>query len=258
MTRSLTVRLTLAIVAIMTVTLALTTALNFAKFNAALAGLEQERYGVLLFDLRDTVERSLRLGASLSTLRNTPDAMARLRQVESRIRAVTVFDEAGRVLFSTAADAAGGQIPADWAERAKSATGPVWDAPAGHDRVIGTALRNALGKPVGGVALQVDRRDTIGAAAGVLDLLVRHAVVAAAVLAVLAALAFTAYLRRFTAMFERITAWLQPRAAGAHPVAAPMRASNAIEQAVVAYCRAVDAHGARVDDALAAVRRSDP
>lgn len=241
MKSSIATRITAAIVAIMAVTVLLTAYLNFAKFNSALGKLERDRYGVLFFDLRDTIERSLKLGASLSALRNTQDVLERLRELDNQILDITVYDPTGTVVFSTNLVSGKQIVPAAWATYAKSTSSPVWSAEEEQNVLIGTALKNAFDQPVGGLALTYSKRSSVHAANTVFKSLGKYAIGVTLLLCIVSAFAFTVYLRTIAASLARIAEWIKPLTFRSNTPTPTLVPSNAIEEAVAQYVVAADA-----------------
>jgi hypothetical protein len=126
---------------------ALTAFLNYGKFAATLAEVENARFALIARGVKSSLEANLNLGLTLSGLSNAQAILEQERAVVGEARAVVVFAADGAVLF-TAGEAAGlRRAPAEWLAKAD------WTAESGTWRVVGTPLFDALGVMVGGVGV---------------------------------------------------------------------------------------------------------
>lgn len=145
----------LTAVIIASFSLALTTALNYFKFETTLTEQVNSRFVVVGFDLKRTIETGVNLGVALAELKNTQNTIERVKGQDQQILSVEVFEPEGQVLFSTEAERVGVHIAEHWL-RAHRAEIP-WNRMDQDAFVLGMPLVNDFGQTIGGLALRYSK-----------------------------------------------------------------------------------------------------
>ncbi len=172
--------------------------LNYFKFQSAVESAARSRMAVPASAVREGVQASLALGLPLASAAAVPDLLARERQADAAIQAISIFDTAGRVRFSTDARAVGTTVPATWLAAAGDAR-EVWHLVAAGFAVQGLRLRNSFDVPQGSVAVSYTTADQQQALQRMRAALLRIALVGGAGSALLAMLAVWGVLRTWSA-----------------------------------------------------------
>lgn len=172
--------------------------LNYFKFQSAVESAARSRMAVPASAVREGVQASLALGLPLASAAAVPDLLARERQADAAIQAISIFDTAGRVRFSTDARAVGTTVPATWLAAAGDAR-EVWHLVAAGFAVQGLRLRNSFDVPQGSVAVSYTTADQQQALQRMRAALLRIALVGGAGSALLAMLAVWGVLRTSSA-----------------------------------------------------------
>ncbi|WP_374509418.1 MFS transporter [Niveibacterium sp.] len=172
--------------------------LNYFKFQSAVESAARSRMAVPASAVREGVQASLALGLPLASAAAVPDLLARERQADAAIQAISIFDTAGRVRFSTDARAVGTTVPATWLAAAGDAR-EVWHLAAAGFAVQGLRLRNSFDVPQGSVAVSYTTADQQRALLRMRTALLWIALVGGAGVALLAMLAVWGVLRTSSA-----------------------------------------------------------
>jgi len=137
-------RLSLAVSLVLLLSVAVTAALNFLKFNQVMEGLEDSRYGFVTRDIGATFEQNLNLGLPLDQIDNARAILERQAELDPAITRIEVFDAEGSVLYTTAGRA-----------RVRDRAGPISidSGPAPSERFTSRPIVNDFGQTVGGVAV---------------------------------------------------------------------------------------------------------
>lgn len=160
----LPLRLAILIALVLLAAVLITARLNYAKFVQVTEALDDSRYAFLAQDVKATLEASLDLGLPLEQIQNAQEVVERQRARYPEILAISVFDEQGRVLYTS------GRTRPDLLARLQQeqSVSGVLDG----DRIAATTLVNPFGAAVGGVAIRVSaqsaerRNDTMVASLG--------------------------------------------------------------------------------------------
>lgn len=151
---SLARKVSLALVAILAFTLAMTTSFAYYKYETVYSSLVQSRYSFVVFTIKKKVEDSLSLGFALRQLRQVQDIIEREKVRDTQILAIEVYNANGEVLFDTDRGAIGTLVPDEWKESIRAAG----SQPFGHvdddTLIVGLPLVNSLGKAEGAVVLR--------------------------------------------------------------------------------------------------------
>jgi len=179
----LSLRLTLALVAILVMALALTVLLSYFQFRTTLGQLLHSRIAAMTLDMQRTLENLSDLGLDLKTYCPIQTIIDRVHTGDAQILSISVFDQRGQILFDTAfarnpnCPAAGrppppvGQenIPAAWRlansthftpDDAPTAAGrsALWRSAGTDAFVVGATLVNNFNQLSGGVALRYSQK----------------------------------------------------------------------------------------------------
>ncbi|GEM_PF-2516840 len=158
MIRSLTAQIVIAITAIVFLALALTSFLNYFKFERSFSIFLSSRFEAVLQDMKNSVETSLALGLPLNALRNTQPLIEREKNQDDQILSIEVFEFDGNVVFATDRSFVGDLISEQWLETRKlSQDQNHWSLREDDALVIGVPLVNSLDIEVGGIALRFSR-----------------------------------------------------------------------------------------------------
>jgi len=123
--------------------------LQFGSINASLVG---ERLQVLAERTASPFAAAVRIGLPLSMVRNAPGLLERARQTDDVIEAIHVYDQGGKIVFSTlkhAPDALTRLIDVD----PRSLTERLWFIERGGRFFSGAAIRAPNGTAAGGVVV---------------------------------------------------------------------------------------------------------
>ncbi|CAK0742576.1 hypothetical protein CCP2SC5_110009 [Azospirillaceae bacterium] len=101
MKQSITLKISIAILILLSSGLALIAYLNYAKFAKTYDGIEQSRYETIAAELKQSIESSLDLGLSLTQNQNLETVIKNAKRTFSRILFIEISDNNGEALFST-------------------------------------------------------------------------------------------------------------------------------------------------------------
>lgn len=149
-------RLSLAISFVLLLSVAVTAALNFLKFNQVMESLENSRYGFVTRDITTAFEQTLNLGLPLDQIDNATAILERQARLDPAITRIEVFDANGAVLYSTAGRAR------DWTRDQLETPGG--SGPAPTEQFTSRPIVNDFGQTVGGAVVyrstrQAEARD---------------------------------------------------------------------------------------------------
>jgi len=154
---SITPKISVAILCIVALSISLTLVLNFFKFDRLYNSVVQSRFVVMAQDIRATVEFGLNLGLGLNELRNTQDVIDRTRERDTSIVALRVFDDRGRIQFSSPPADIGEDVPDSWLVTFGRADGMITELEDDRDYTVSVPLLNAFDQEVGGLALSYSK-----------------------------------------------------------------------------------------------------
>ena len=154
MAGSLSRKVSVALLAILVGTAAITGLSAYSKLRSVLGDLVQSRYGVQAKSIKRNVEDRLALGFPLKSLRPIQDVIERGKVDDKSIHGVEVFDDKGIVLFDTDISSVGTQVPAPWVRAAQNGGSHPFLFSDEDDRIIGLPLVGNLGQVEGGIVLR--------------------------------------------------------------------------------------------------------
>ncbi len=135
----------------------LTGVLSGFKFSSLLGQAVTSRMEVMTGTVTAEAELGLTLGLPLANLVNLQALVERQAVDDSRVAALSIFDDAGEMLFSTPREAVGQAVPKSWRvawQEAGRDGSAHWTVVAGDRTMVGTILHGPYGEVVGGVALE--------------------------------------------------------------------------------------------------------
>jgi len=141
-----------AVLAVALCVLALFVGLATLQFGSINASLVSERLQVLAERTASPFAAAVRIGLPLSNVRNAPGLLERARQTDDVIEALHVYDQAGRIVFSTlkqppaTLDQLIGVSPGSLADR-------LWFREGQGRFFSGAAIRSPNGAAAGGVVI---------------------------------------------------------------------------------------------------------
>jgi len=145
-------RIWTAVVAVALCVLALFVGLATLQFGSINASLVGERLQVLAERTASPFAAAVRIGLPLSMVRNAPGLLERARQTDDVIEAIHVYDQRGRIVFSTlkhGPEALAALIGSD----TRSAAERLWFREGNGHFFSGAAIRTPNGTPAGGVVI---------------------------------------------------------------------------------------------------------
>lgn len=137
--------------------LALLTVLMHYKYRSNLDNIIMNRFSVTLYDMKSTIENSLKLGAALSELRNTQSIIDQVKANDENILSVKVFEyKLGvfKTIFDSRPASIGGDVPTSWKNMIETTKRPVWKLKEGDVTSIGTNFMDGVGHIIGGVTIR--------------------------------------------------------------------------------------------------------
>ena len=155
----LATRLTLALAVILAAGVAITAALSVHMFERTLAEVLTSRFEFVLNDLRRKVETQMDLGLPLAGLQGVDSELEEYLRADDQLLSIEVFNDDGIVLFSTDPSFVGDLVAEEWILAWRAGRGlEVWSDLERDARVVGSPLRDNLGRNVGSIALRYSRR----------------------------------------------------------------------------------------------------
>jgi hypothetical protein len=147
-------RIILAILGTTGAGLALAIALVFGSLDRLSLRTAEANVDFILTQLRDTIEANVGLGLPLADVRVVQDLIERARAADGQLLAVEVFSPDGVSLFNTDRGSIGESISSDWQRAVRfRLENERWSVEEPGGIVVGQAIRNDFGEPVGYLAL---------------------------------------------------------------------------------------------------------
>jgi len=127
--------------------------LNYFKYHSTANRLVTERLVVTGRSVETVVHLSLDLGLELSEITTLPETLERERGTDDLIQGIDIFDNDGRLLYSSDKSRSG-HVPDAWLQAAAAAHGLDWLVEDGHASAAGMPLKNSFGITLAHVALR--------------------------------------------------------------------------------------------------------
>lgn len=150
------VRTILALLGLTGAGILLAGALVFGGLDRLRLRVVEANIDFVLTQLRDSIEANVSLGIPLQDLRVVQDLLERSRIGNPSLLAVEVFSPAGVSLFNTDRGSIGEDITSTWRDGVRHAgNSDRWRVEEFGNLIVGQAIRNDFGEPVGYVAVTV-------------------------------------------------------------------------------------------------------
>lgn len=143
---------------VVTFAVGMATFLNYYKFNSLVGRLMHSRVTVIGNEIQDNVEKGLALGLSLQENNTLQGLIERELRSDELLKAITIFDDAGTVLYSTESVQQGKTVAKSWLKAASSSGFENWKISDRSSLVAGLPIRNNFGVTLGHVALSYTRK----------------------------------------------------------------------------------------------------
>lgn len=150
---SLSARITLTLMVVLSAAVALIALLSFNKYQNALQELVEARYGFVLQDVAQTLELSLDLRIPLAELSSLQGVLERRKAANADMQYIEIFDAEGRILFSSDRSTIGDVLPERWIQHNLRAGAAVWRRVDEDAFVLGLPIRTSFSQTLGGVVL---------------------------------------------------------------------------------------------------------
>jgi hypothetical protein len=112
--KNLSLKITLPVLAIVTLAIAFNGYLSYAKFQKHLTQVEMSRMRFSVDDIRANLEIGLRLGLPVKAIANAQEIITFAARKDSSIISVGVFDHTGEPLFTTGREGSVTSAPENW------------------------------------------------------------------------------------------------------------------------------------------------
>ncbi len=181
--------------------------LNYFKYRSSANRLVTERLVVTANSVEDSIQASLALGLQFADIGTLPGTLERERATDELIQGIDIFQNDGKLLYSTDRLRATRPVPAAWLAAAHKAGKQNWFAEDDTEAAAGIAVQNNFGQTIGYLAIRYsgDRvRDAAYAVGRELALSTLGVFAAAAVLSSLAVVAVMKRLSRDAAAAEAV------------------------------------------------------
>jgi hypothetical protein len=155
---SMASRITLAVAPLLLVMIAGTVLLLLAHYRSTVSDLQESRFAYSASELRNSAESSLRLGLPLADLDQLEPAMADVLDRDIAILSIDLFDDQGRLLFTTDRAGIGESVPDPWTQATREMQGEFWRRTERGVAVLGAPIINSFDQLAGGLALRYDPR----------------------------------------------------------------------------------------------------
>lgn len=172
---NITTKMTVYTTCILAMVLGLLLTMNYFKYGNILTDVTTSRLAVINKNLGFSLSRATNLGLALEELQFADTLLKRAKESDPAIREIQVFDNNGKVLFTTANNqaetAVDKSIVSLLAPLRKQDT-TEWAAHTDEQFVAGITLYNSFDRSIGGVVLQYDRSNYHALVGGILEKLV--------------------------------------------------------------------------------------
>ncbi len=155
---SLRPRVAASICFILASAVSLTGLLNHYEYRKYLGDVLRDRHALVLQDIGHNIEASLSIGLALGELPGVEADMQDSIAQDPQVLSIEMFDEDGKVLYSTDESLRDDLVSEDWTTEWNA--GPrVWSRLEPDAHVVGLRVENSLGHPVGSLALRFSRAE---------------------------------------------------------------------------------------------------
>jgi hypothetical protein len=128
--------------------------LNYFKYRATATAIIKERLLVTGRSIDNSIQSSLSLGLQFADIGTLPGTMQRERATDDLILSIDIFDNDGRMLYSTDSLRMERPVPAHWVEAAHKAGEGGWFTEHQDESAAGMKIENNFGLAMGHLVLR--------------------------------------------------------------------------------------------------------
>ena len=157
---NVTTKMTLYTTCILAMVLGLLLTMNYFKYGNILTNVTTSRLAVINKNLEFSLSRATNLGLALEELQFADTLLTRVKESDPAISKIQVFDNTGKVLFSTTGNKVESSVDKSIVgllEPLRKKDTTEWAAHTDDQFVAGITLYNSFDRSIGGVVLQYDR-----------------------------------------------------------------------------------------------------
>lgn len=172
---NITTKMTVYTTCILAMVLGLLLTMNYFKYGNILTDVTTSRLAVINKNLEFSLSRASNLGLALEELQFADTLLKRAKESDPAIREIQVFDNNGKVLFSTGDIKTETRVDENVVgllEPLRKKDTTEWAAHTDDQFVAGITIYNSFDRSIGGVVLRYDRSSYHALVGGVLEKLV--------------------------------------------------------------------------------------
>lgn len=128
--------------------------LNYFKYRATATEIIKDRLLVTGRSIDNSIQSSLALGLQFADIGTLPGTMQRERATDDLILSIDIFDNDGRMLYSTDSLRMDRPVPAHWVEAAHKAGNDGWFTEHQDESAAGMKIENNFGLTMGHLVLR--------------------------------------------------------------------------------------------------------
>ena len=128
--------------------------LNYFKYRSTSNRIVTERLVVTGRSVETVVQLALDLGLQFSEISTLPATLERERTTDDLITGIDIFDNDGKLLYSTETQRSSGPVPATWLAAAAAAHGKAWMVEGDVESAAGMSLKTTFGVTLAHLALR--------------------------------------------------------------------------------------------------------
>lgn len=128
--------------------------LNYFKYRATATAIIKDRLLVTGRSIDNSIQSSLALGLQFADIGTLPGTMQRERATDDLILSIDIFDNDGRMLYSTDSLRMDRPVPAHWVEAAHRAGEDGWFTEHQDESAAGMKIENNFGLTMGHLVLR--------------------------------------------------------------------------------------------------------
>lgn len=181
-------------------------------------------------DMKNTVEYGLNLGLSLSELQNIQKVIEGIKEKDSEIVSIKVFDDKGASVFDTEGVSEGEMIPEEWRKIHEESGKDLWNMAFKESFVIGVPLYNNFDVMVGGLAISYSKAHIEGTVKKMGFFMGKSVIITLLVFALITVIGMGFFLRKITGVFNKMDSSLQFLLAGDSVAPAATSTSTDLER----------------------------
>jgi len=170
--------------------------LNYFKYRSAANRIVTERLVVTGRSVETVIHLALDLGLQFADIATLPETLERERGTDNLIQGIDIFDNEGRLLYSTDKSRSDRAVPGLWLSAVASARGTNWLVDDERASAAGMPLKNSFGVTLAHLALRFSRESLIAENAAVARELTANTLAIFALSTLVASFALVGALRR--------------------------------------------------------------